>query len=63
MLLKDFPDILCIEDIMQIFHIGKNSAYKLIKSGIIHAHRIGRNYKIPKCCVEDYIKSARYKHL
>lgn len=63
MQLKDYPDILSIKDIMQILRIGKNSAYKLIQSGVIHAHRIGRNYKIPKCCVYDYIKSARYKQL
>ncbi len=63
MLLKDYPDILDIKDIMQIFHIGLNSAYKLVKSGKIHAHRIGRSYKIPKCCVIDYIQSARYSNI
>ena len=58
--LKDYPDVLTITDLMSILHISKNSAYKLIKENVIHAHRIGRQYRIPKLCVLNYLKSAQY---
>lgn len=61
MQLKDYPDILTLKELMEILHIGKNTAYYVLKNGIIKSHRIGRKYLIPKCCVYDYIKSAQYK--
>lgn len=63
MQLKQYPDVLTINDLMQILHIGKNTAYYLVKKNIIHAHRIGRCYRIPKCCVYDYLKSAQYGNI
>lgn len=63
MQLKEYPDVLTIQDLSQILHIGKNLAYRLVKENIIHAHRIGRCYRIPKCCVENYLKSAQYGNI
>lgn len=60
MQLKEYPDVLKIQDLMDILHIGKNSAYRLVKENIIHSHKIGRCYRIPKCCVLNYLKSAQY---
>lgn len=62
-MLRDYPDVLTIQDLMQILHIGKNMAYHLVKENIIKAHRIGRCYRIPKCCVYDYLKSAQYGNI
>lgn len=61
MLLKDCPDVLTIQDLMEVLHIGKNTAYRLVKENTIRSHRIGRCYRIPKCCVFDYLKSAQQK--
>lgn len=36
-------------------NIGKNTAYKLLNSGQIHAFRIGRQWKIPKNAVEEFV--------
>lgn len=40
-----------------MLHIGKNTAYALLKSGEIKAVRIGRQYRIPKKWVVQYVNS------
>lgn len=55
-MLKNYKDILSVEDLCEILSIGKNTAYRLLKSGEIKAIRIGKVYKIPKKSITDYIK-------
>jgi len=59
-MLNDYPDVLTVEQLAQILGIGQNAAYQLVKSGAIGCKRIGRNIRIPKLCVVDYLTSARY---
>lgn len=48
-------DILDVEEVMEILYIGRNYAYKLLNSGALKAFRVGRKWRIPKKCVEEYI--------
>ena len=59
-MLKEYDDIMTVKDLAGVLRIGINAAYKLINQGIIGSKRIGRNVRIPKQCVIDYINSARY---
>lgn len=59
-MLNDYPDVLTVEQLAHILGIGQNAAYQLIKSGAVGHKRIGRNIRIPKLCVMDYLTSARY---
>lgn len=45
-----------IEDL----EIGRNSAYKLINNGSIKSLRIGRNIRIPKIYLLDYLTTESY---
>lgn len=54
-ILSDYKYILTVKDIMNIFSIGKSQAYKLLHSGEIEYFLLGRNIKIPKSSVIDYI--------
>ena len=57
---EEYGDILTIEELMKVLAIGKNTAYRLIKSGQIPILKINRTYKIPKKGVEDFVlKSCR----
>ena len=49
-------DILKIEDVMKLLDIGKNTLYRLLKSGDINAFKIGKVWKIPKSSVDDYVR-------
>ena len=55
-MLKNYKDILSVEDLCDILSIGKNTAYRLLKSGEKKALRIGKEYKKPKKSITDYIK-------
>ena len=57
---KEYPDILTVTQMAQALHIGRNSAYQLIRDKEILCKRIGRKIIIPKCCLIDYVLSARY---
>ena len=48
-------EILSIEDVMEILHIGKNSVYSLLKSNEIRNIRVGKRYIVPKQSVINFI--------
>ena len=50
-----YNDILTVEDLCEVLNIGKNTAYRLLKNGVIKSIKIGRIYKIPKKNVKKYI--------
>ncbi len=54
---KEYPDIVSVEQLCKMLHIGKNTAYNLLKSGMINTIRVGRQYRIPKKEVIKYINS------
>ena len=56
-MLKNYKDILSVEDLCEILSIGKNTAYRLLKAEEIKSVRIGKIYKIPKKYVKEYIFS------
>ena len=51
----DLPLTLRMEDLMPILGIGRNTAYELVRSGQIRSVRIGRQIRVPKDALEDYL--------
>ena len=56
---KDYPDILTIPQVAKALGIGIKAAYKLVNNKQLGAVRIGRTIKVPKFCLEEYVKTAR----
>ena len=56
---KDYPDILTIPQVAKALGIGKKAAYALVNNKQLGDVRIGRTIKVPKFCLEEYIKTAR----
>ena len=54
-LFEKYPDIVGVQQLMEMLQIGQVLAYKLVKSGEIQSRKIGREYKIPKQSVVEYI--------
>ena len=54
-LFTTYPEILSVSQLMELLQIGKVLAYKLIVNKKIKALKIGREYKIIKQSVIDYI--------
>lgn len=54
-MLEKYDDVITVDDLCKILHIGKKLAYRLIKDGTIPARQLGRVYRIPKTAVEKYL--------
>ena len=52
---RGYPDVVSVEQLMEMLHIGKVLAYRLIRSGKIKTIKIGRAYKIAKQNVAEYV--------
>lgn len=51
----DYPDVVSITELQSMLRISRNTAYELVRSGIIRSVKIGRTYRIPRSAVEDYL--------
>lgn len=54
-MLEQYDALLTISELREILSIGRNAVYDLLNSGDIQAFRIGRNWKVPKDAVIQYI--------
>jgi len=52
---SEYPDIMNFNQFRKALNIGKNTAYNLLKSKEIQYFLIGKNYKIPKMAVINYV--------
>ena len=53
----ELPLTLKIEDLMPILGIGRNTAYELVRSGKIRSIRIGRQLRISKDALVEYLSA------
>ena len=54
-LLKDYPDIMGIEEMSSVLGVSTKTAYKLLREGRITAIKVGRAYRIPKIHLLAYL--------
>ena len=54
----DYPDVVSVEQMMNMLHIGKVLAYRLIRDKQIKSKKIGREYKIQKSAVAAYLNET-----
>ena len=56
----EYGDIVSVDDVMKMLHIGRSAAYSLLQNGAIRTVKVGRKYIIPKQSVMDFINSGLY---
>ena len=54
----ELPLTLRVEDLMPILDIGRNTAYELVRCGKIRSIRIGKQLRIPKQALIDYLSDV-----
>ena len=47
-ILDSYADVLTVNDVMNILHIGRNKTYELLRSKVIPSIRIGKKYVLQK---------------
>ena len=58
--LSDLPMTPRVEDLMPILGIGRNTAYQLIRSGQIRSVRIGRQIRIPREALLEFLEGRKF---
>ena len=53
--LDELPLALRVEDLMPILGIGRNTAYELVRSGKIRSIKIGRQIRVPRDAVVEFL--------
>lgn len=53
---SEYPDVLTVQQLAAMLRISTKIAYKLVNEGKIKSIKIGRNYKIAKVFVLDYLE-------
>lgn len=54
----ELPLPLRVEELVPILDIGRNSAYKLVRSDTIRSVKIGRQLCIPKQAIIDHLNAT-----
>ena len=54
--LDELPLSLRVEDLMPILDIGRNTAYELVRSGQIRSVKVGRQIRVPRDAVVDFLQ-------
>lgn len=54
-MLEGYNEILSTDEVCEILFIGKNTLYKLLRSEEIIGYRMGKNWKITKQAVINFI--------
>ncbi len=55
---SDYPDVVSVEQVTEMLHIGQVLAYKLLKDGTIKARKVGRRYIIAKKHVIEFLSEV-----
>ena len=54
----DIPLVLRVEDVAKLLCIGRNTAYNLVHCGAIRHIRVGRQIRIPRSALLEYLSST-----
>ena len=59
---KEYPDVVDVSQMAQMLQISTKTAYKVIAQEKIACFKIGRQYKIPKVSVIDFLRIPSRGH-
>ena len=54
--LKEYPDILTVEEMSKALGVSTKTGYKLIRENKIECIKVGRSYRIPKAHLLSYMQ-------
>lgn len=58
----NYPDMMNVSQLQEALGIGRNMAYNLIKGNKIKSLKIGKNIRIPKAFLIDYVQQHCYNY-
>ena len=55
---SQYPDVVSINELMDMLKIGKNTAYSLLREEKIKNVKVGKQYRIPKRYIIEYLNCS-----
>ena len=55
-MLNNTKDILTINDLQKLLHIGRNTALRLVQDGDVEAFKVGRQWRVTREKVISYLR-------
>lgn len=52
-------EVLTVRELSKVLRIGINGAYQLVRDGTISSVRVGRQYRIPRKAVLEYLEQRK----
>lgn len=52
-------DVLTVKELAKLLRVGINNAYRLVREGTIKSVRVGRQYRIPRSAVQQYLETQK----
>ena len=62
-MLRDYPDVMDIQQMSEILGVSTKTGYNLLRNGNIVALKVGRTYRIPKAHILTYLKIGGHSNL
>lgn len=57
---EPYDDILTIEEVAELLRIGMTQAYRIVRSGNLKGYKEGKDWKIPKQALINYVVSQNH---
>ena len=54
--LKDYPEIMSVEEASAALGVSTKTVYKMLKNGTIQNMKVGRSYRVPKVHLLSFLK-------
>lgn len=58
-ILKEYPEILSVQEVSKILRIGKNKAYGLVNDGTLSSIKMGGKIIVPKMCLIQFLLDTK----
>jgi len=52
---NEFEDVVTVSELAEMLKVGRNTAYELVRAGIIPSVRVGRQIRVSKLAVVEYM--------
>ena len=57
---EQYDNILTIEEVAELLRIGMTQAYRIVRSGNLKGYKEGKDWKIPKQALINYVVSQSH---
>lgn len=59
---EHLPLALSVQQIATLLKVSRNTAYTLVRSGALRSIRVGRQIRVPRSALEDYLNGITPEH-